>query len=91
MEARVQRAAHAGGDECAETVVVREGRAEGGALLEAEGGEVRVGQGFVFGGEVVVALGVADEVDCGRHFLCVACICEVGVDMIGGVKVVMWL
>lgn len=34
--------------------------AQVGALLDAQGGEVRVGKLFVFLGEVVVALGVAD-------------------------------
>lgn len=41
--------------------------AEVGALLLAEGSEVWIGEVFVFEGEVVEALGVADEMDCWRH------------------------
>lgn len=67
VDAGVQRAAHARGDEALELGVVRELGAQVGALLDAEGGEVWVGELFVFFGEVVVALGVADEVDCWSH------------------------
>lgn len=46
-------------------VVVREGVSESSALRFAEGGEERVRDGVVGCAEVVVALGVADEVDDG--------------------------
>lgn len=58
-------------------IVVGEGVAEGEALGFAEGGEEGVGEGVVGCGDVMVALGVADEVDvgfclggCGRHLGC---------------------
>lgn len=41
---------------------------EKAALFFAEFGQVRVGELVVCGGEVVVALGVAGEVDVGWHF-----------------------
>lgn len=55
--------------------MVRECAAEVVALLVAEGREVWVWQFFVFGAEVVVALGVAHEMDRGSHccFVCGFC------------------
>ncbi len=48
--------------------------AEVGTLLYAEGRQVRIAEGLGLYGEVVVALGMADEVDCWCHgcffFLC---------------------
>lgn len=67
LDAGVQRAPHARGHQSPELVVVREGGAQVRALLVAEGRQVRVRQLFVFDRQVVVALGVADEMDCGRH------------------------
>lgn len=67
VDAGVQRAAQGRGDEGGDGGVVREGGAQGGALLQTERGEVWVVDGFVFYVEVVVALGVTDEVDCRRH------------------------
>lgn len=55
------------GHEPGEPGVRRERGAQVGALLLAEGSQVRVAEGFVFHGEVVEALGVADEMDRGRH------------------------
>ena len=45
--------------------VVGEGLGEGGALGFAEGSEGWVGEGVVCGVEVMVALGVSDEVEVG--------------------------
>lgn len=67
VQARVDGAAHGGGEQAGELGVVGEGGAEVGALGLAEGREVRVAQGFVGDGEVVDALGVADEMDRGGH------------------------
>lgn len=50
---------------------MRECAAEVVALLVAEGREVWVWEFLVFGAEVVVALGVAHEMDRGSH--CVVC------------------
>lgn len=68
VEARVDGAAHGGGEQAGELGVVGEGGAEVGALGFAEGREVRVAQFFVLDGEVVDALGMANEMDRGGHF-----------------------
>lgn len=70
LDAGVQGAAHGRGDEVRDAVVVGEGGTQVGALLVAEGRQVRVWEALVFEAEVVIALRVADEVDCGRHGLC---------------------
>lgn len=67
VDAGVDGAAEGGGDEAGDVGMVGEGCAEGGALLDAEGGEVRVVDGFIGDGEVVDTLGVADEVDGWGH------------------------
>lgn len=65
--AGLQGAPHRRGHEVGEPVVVREGRAQGGALLRALGGQVRVWDLLVDHGEVVEALRVADEVNGDGH------------------------
>lgn len=67
VDAGVEGAAHGRGGEVGELVVGREGLADGGALGEAELGEVRVVDGLVLEREVVDALGVADEMDGWSH------------------------
>lgn len=71
VEARVDGAAHGRGQQPGELVVVGERGAERGALLLAERGQVRVRQLLVLDGQVVEALGVADEMDCRGHVVCV--------------------
>ncbi len=70
LDARVQGAAHGRGDEVRHAVVVGEGGTQVDTLLVAEGRQVWVWEAFVLEAEVVVALGVADEVDCGSHGVC---------------------
>lgn len=48
--------------------MVGEGGAQVGALFLADRCQVWVGDEFVFVAEVVVALGMADEVDCWSHY-----------------------
>lgn len=67
MVAGEQSTAHGACNEVGDAVMVRERGAQGGALFFAKRGELWVGQLFVLVREVVVALGVADEVDCDCH------------------------